>query len=329
MLDNMTLKFSIIIPVYNRTDYVKKALDSCLNQEYGKENIEIILVKNFIDIDLEEWLKQRSVLYLNSDKVNLADKLIEGINNSNGDIICFLEDDDEFVFNKLKTLNKYYKEFPSVACLHNNFIYMEEKSNEINKFYLKHRKNVERVISLNEDKEKLSLIKHKDIYHNLSCWSFRRDYGFKLLHDMVGLTYNMDFLLFIKVIEQHQEMLILPEKLTIYRRHDSATRIAGDDQKIINFFERSIFSLQTIKNKVANYKLRNFIEGNIYIEQFKINIIEKNPIQISEIKKSIKIMLYPTYINRELYPFLFLYLSLGIFRQIRKDLYFNHAYILN
>ena len=88
MLDNMTLKFSIIIPVYNRTDYVKKALDSCLNQEYGKENIEIILVKNFIDIDLEEWLKQRSVLYLNSDKVNLADKLIEGINNSNGDIIC-------------------------------------------------------------------------------------------------------------------------------------------------------------------------------------------------------------------------------------------------
>jgi hypothetical protein len=87
--------------------------------------------------------------------------------------------------------------------------------------------------------------------------------------------------------------------------------------------------LQTIENKVINNKVKNIIRCNIEIEQFKINIIEKKYIQVSDIKKSFKIMFYPTYVRRELFLFLFLYLALGIFTQIRKDLYFEHAYILN
>lgn len=329
MNDNMKLKFSIIIPVYDRIDYVRKAVDSCLNQEYLRENIEIIVVKNVFDNDLDEWLKQRSVLFINSDKVSLVDKVIEGIKISQGDIICLLEDDDEFVYNKLETLNEYYKEFPSIACIHNNFSYKEETGYKINKFYLRHRKKLERVIWLKEEKEKLSLISNRDIYHNLSCWSFRRDCAFTLLKDMAGLIYDIDFLLYIEVIEQQKEMAILPERLTVYRRHKSASRINIDDRKIINLFESSIFSLQTIENKLSNGKLKNFIKSSIYIEQFKINIIEKKSINISDIKNSLKIMLYPPYINVEIYPFLFLYLVLGIFRQFRKDLYINHAYILN
>lgn len=326
MNEIIKLRFSIIIPVYNRIDYVRKAVDSCLNQEYERKNIEIIVVKNFSDADLEEWLRQRSVLIINSQKVSLVDKLLEGISISRSDIVCLLEDDDEFVYNKLETLNRYYNEFPSAACVHNNFIYKEEKNYEINKFYLKHQKNPEKAIRLKQERQKLSLIKQRDIYHNLSSWSFRRDSGFTLLQDMAGLTYDIDFLLYIEVIEHEKEMIILPEKLTIYRRHDSATRIAVNDQNIINFFESSIFSLQAIGNKVNNNKLRNFINSNIDLEKFKINIIEKKSIQISDIKNSLRILLYPPYVNKELYPFLFLYLVLGAFKKFRKDLYVNHAY---
>ena len=328
MNGNPTLKFSIIIPVYNRANYVRKAVLSCINQGYERETLEIIVVKNFSDTDLEEWLKRRSVLYINSDHIGLVDKLIEGISISNGDIICLLEDDDEFVSNKLNTLNKCFKEFPNVACIHNNFEYIEEKGYTIGKFYLKHRKNFKKAIFLKGEKQKLSLIKHKDIYHNLSCWSFRRNYGILMLQDMMGLIYNIDLLLYIEVIEQNIEMLVLPEKLTIYRRHDSATMLEGDSNKIIKFFESSIYSLEIIKSKVFTNKLRNFIISNIYIEQFKINIIGRKSIQISDIKKSFKTALYPTYVKKELYPFLFLYLALALFRQMRKDLYFSHAYIL-
>ena len=328
MNDNPTLKFSIIIPAYNRANYVRKAVLSCLNQGYERETLEIIVVKNFLDTDLEEWLKQRSVLYINSGHIGLVDKLIEGISISNGDIICLLEDDDEFVPNKLNTLNKCFKEFTNVACIHNNFEYIEEKGYTIGKVYLKHRKNFMQAIFLKDEKQKLSFIKHKDIYHNLSCWSFRRNYGILMLKDMMGLIYNIDFLLYIEVIEQNIEMLILPEKLTIYRRHDSATMLEGNFKKIINFFESSIYSLEIIKSKVFTDKLRNFIISNIDIEQFKINIIVRRSIQISDIKKSFKTALYPTYVKKELYPFLFLYLALALFRQMRKDLYFSHAYIL-
>lgn len=326
---NITSKFSIIIPVYDRVDYVRKAVDSCLRQEYDRENIEIIVVKNFLDYDLEAWFRQESVLYVDSDKVNLVDKLIEGISISSGDIICLLEDDDEFVSNKLETLYEQYKNFPNVACLHNNFRYKEENGYRINKFYLKHRKNLRKAILLKKAEKKFALIRHKDVYHNLSCWSIRRNYIFKLLNDLSGLTYNIDFLLYVEVIEQQAEMLILPDQLTIYRRHDSASRIAFDDQKIIVLFESSIFSLQTVKNKMVNRKLRCFIKSNIYIEQFKINIVEEKYLKITDVKDSLNIITYPVYIRSELYPFLFLYLILGIFRKFRKNSYIKTAHILN
>ena len=327
MIDYIKLKFSIIIPVYNRIDYIRKAVDSCLMQEYSKENIEIIVVKNILNKDLEEWLTQRSVLFINSKKVSLADKLIEGIKISNGDIICLLEDDDEFVYDKIKTLNEYYKKFPSVACIHNNFRYKEETGYKVNKFYLKHIKKLKNIIFLKQEREKLSLIKHKDIYHNLSCWSFRRDSGFALLRDMVGLTYELDFLLYVEVVEQQKEMVILPEKLTIYRRHNSASRMAVNEQKMISFFELSIFSLESIEKKLSNERLKNFIKSNIYLDKFKANVIDEESVKIIDIKYSLQIIFYPPYIKRELYPFLFLYLPLGLFSQFRKDFYLNHAYI--
>lgn len=329
MNDSKCIKFSIIIPVYDRKDYVRKAVNSCLIQEYSRDNIEIIVVKNFLDDHLEEWLRGQSVLYINSDKVNLVDKLIEGINISNNDVICLLEDDDEFVIDKLKILNKYYKKFSDIACLHNNFRYMEEKGYKIDNFYLKHMKKLERVILLQDDDEKFSLIKNKDIYHNLSSWSFRRDYGYKLLKDLAGLTYDIDFLIYVQVIENRWRLLLLPDKLTIYRRHGSTTRIAVEDEKIINLFEYSIFSLRTIEYKLTNKKLRHFIMSSIDIEQFKINIIEEKFPKITDINKSIKILIYPPFMNNELYPFLFLYLILGVFKRFRKHLYVNKAYILN
>lgn len=322
-------RFSIIIPVYDRKDYVKKAVTSCLNQNYNKQNIEIIVVKNFADYDLEKWLCQRSILYIDSEKLNLVDKLIEGISISNGDIICLLEDDDEFIIDKLKILDKYYKKFPDISSLHNNFKYMEEKGYNIDKFYLNHMKMLGGITLLKDDEEKLSLIKYKDVYHNLSCWSFRRDYAFELLKDLSGLTYNIDFLIYCEIIEKNAEILILSEKLTVYRRHNSATRMNLDYQKMINFFKCSIFSYQTVQNKISNQKLKSFIKSNIGIEQFKINIIEEKFPSIKDIKDSLVMMIYPPYKNIELYSFLFLYLPLGIFRQFRKHLYINHAYLLN
>ena len=328
MNDKTCSKFSIIIPVYDRKEFVRKAVNSCLSQEYNNESVEIIVVKNFLDAGLEKWLKQYSVLYINSDKVSLVDKIIEGVNVASGDIICLLEDDDEFVVDKLKVLDKYYKKYSDIECLHNNFKYLEENGYKIDKFYLKHMTKLDQAMLLDNTRKKLSLISNRDVYHNLSCWSFRKEHAIQLLNDLSGLTYDIDFLIYIENIERSGKMVILPDKITIYRRHESTTRVSLNDDKIISLFQSSIFSLQTVEHKIVNRKLRNFLKSNICVEQFKINIIEKKFPKIKDIKNILGIIVSPPYIYQELYPFLFLYFILGIFRQFRKEIYINYAYIL-
>ena len=326
---NANSKVSVIIPVYDRRDYVRIAVNSCLNQEYDKDKLEIIVVKNFLDNDLEKWFSQNFILYIDSKKTSLVDKIIEGMDISTGEIICLLEDDDEFVSNKIEIINKYFDDNPDISCLHNNYLTIEEGNNQPNIYSYGHKKELEKVLRLNEKRKMLSLIKHKDIYHNLSCWSFRRDYGPKLLNRLAGLTYDIDFLIYIEVISNQIEMLFLPEELTIYRRHQSASKLTKEDEKIVNLLKLSIFSLNSVQNKISQKEIKIYIESNLIIERFKLYIMEKKGPQIDDIRNSIKVMMFPTYINRELYPFLFLYFTLGILKEARKKIYMKIAYILN
>ena len=43
-MKNMTFKISVIMPVYNAEDELNTAIDSIINQSFGFENIELIIV---------------------------------------------------------------------------------------------------------------------------------------------------------------------------------------------------------------------------------------------------------------------------------------------
>lgn len=121
---------SILIPAYNRPEYLKIALESALNQSY--KNIEILIgddstnenVKNMIKPYLEKY---KNIIYI-KNKCNIGQfendlKLIE---KCNGDYINFLMDDD--VFNSLKIekmmnyfINDIYEEITLVTS-HRRFI---------------------------------------------------------------------------------------------------------------------------------------------------------------------------------------------------------------
>lgn len=105
---------SVIIPTYKRKlDFVSKALQSVLNQTYP--NIEIVVIddspddfpyrdeiKGYID-----GLETDKILYIRNEK-NLGGSLSRnvGINAAHGDYITFLDDDDEFMSQKVeKQLN--------------------------------------------------------------------------------------------------------------------------------------------------------------------------------------------------------------------------------
>lgn len=132
----MNKLISVIIPVYNVHSYLRRCLDSVVNQTY--KNIEILLVDdgstdNSAQICLEYEKKYKNVIYLYKKNGGLSDARNYGIKHSKGDYIAFVDSDDyidpEMYQYLLSDMIKYnadiatcsYQEFSNEFVFENSF----------------------------------------------------------------------------------------------------------------------------------------------------------------------------------------------------------------
>lgn len=93
---------SVVIPTYNRPEYLKRAIRSVLNQTYS--NIEIIVVDDASDLDLAP-LKEMfpDVTFLkNEQNRGACYSRNRGIEIAAGEFVNFLDDDDELYPKKIE-----------------------------------------------------------------------------------------------------------------------------------------------------------------------------------------------------------------------------------
>lgn len=104
------IKYSIIIPTYNRADLLNRCLDSLLNQCY--KNFEVLVcddgsIDNTFDV-VSKYQKSLDIKYFKlSNWGGPARPRNIGINNAKGDWLCFLDSDDIWTNNKLSIIDKY------------------------------------------------------------------------------------------------------------------------------------------------------------------------------------------------------------------------------
>lgn len=108
---------SVLIPLYNRADYIGKAVDSVLNGTF--QDYEIIAVDNgSADGSIEEVKKYTSngnITLLHSDSKNTARALNLGLRHAKGKYICQLDSDDLYTPETLETLYSYMESNPDCA----------------------------------------------------------------------------------------------------------------------------------------------------------------------------------------------------------------------
>lgn len=87
---------SVIMPVYNRTQFLPQAAASVLRQSYP--NVELIIVDDGSSVNMNDVVKQFSpsdkIVFVNKPHSGLSDTLNTGISCSRGDYLAFLDDDD-------------------------------------------------------------------------------------------------------------------------------------------------------------------------------------------------------------------------------------------
>lgn len=126
--DGMPL-VSCIIPSYKRCDTVNRAIDSVLAQTYT--NVEVCLVDDNVPNDeysnqlkkaLEKYANNPRVRYIPQEKhINGAVARNVGISESKGEYIAFLDDDDEWLPEKIEKQVELLNKRPDiggVSCLY-------------------------------------------------------------------------------------------------------------------------------------------------------------------------------------------------------------------
>lgn len=108
-MKNMNPKVSIVIPVYNGSNYLKEAIDSALAQTY--ENLEIIVVNDGSNDDgaTETIAKSygNQIRYFKKENGGVATALNMGIKKMTGEYFSWLSHDDIYYPDKVEKQIKY------------------------------------------------------------------------------------------------------------------------------------------------------------------------------------------------------------------------------
>ena len=124
------VKFSIIVPIYNIEKYIKKCIQSILKQTY--KNFELILVDDgstdSCGVICDEFLKKDDrIKVIHKTNGGLVSARNEGLNNSSGEYICYVDGDDWIEKNTLEILYKILKkENPDVIVFNLKKIFKEK-----------------------------------------------------------------------------------------------------------------------------------------------------------------------------------------------------------
>lgn len=128
------MKFSAIIPVYNTSKYLKKCIDSIINQTIGFENIELILVNDGSTDDSEKIIKTylkkyKNIKYIYKENGGQASARNKGFKEATGEYISFVDSDDwidkEMYLELYKTAIK--ENYDIVTC---DYTFIKETGNE-------------------------------------------------------------------------------------------------------------------------------------------------------------------------------------------------------
>ena len=123
-------QYSVIIPLYNKADYVRKALESICNQTF--QDFEAIIVNdgstdNSLDV-VKELFEQFKILDLrfkiiNQENAGVAAVRNNGVAKSKGKYVCFLDADDWWEPTFLEEMDRLIREFPDAGIYASNYIY--------------------------------------------------------------------------------------------------------------------------------------------------------------------------------------------------------------
>jgi len=230
---------SVVIIAYNRKDFLLNAIKSVLNQTLDKKYYEIIVIKNFRDKNIDDFINKNNIIGIISNEESLSGKLVEALDMAGGTVISFLEDDDLFFENKLEIVYKEFKKDNNIVYYHNLYVPINSNGKTINVNNM-----------------------YTSIDFNMSSISIKKSIVKINKTDKINGT--SDVLMYLYVLESNKKIIKGKEKLTYYMFHNSTSNIASN-----NFEEYRKFLINQADLNLNSYILFN----NLFHSRKAINFL--------------------------------------------------------
>jgi len=201
---------SVIVTAYDRKKYLLGAVQSALNQTISKDLYEVIVVKNFRDETIDRQLEKWGVVNLYSDDASQGGQVRDALGVARGDVISFLDDDDEFLPEKLE---RVYAAFRNGAdYYHNGRVVVNEAGKVLRK------EGFSMLVKGDEEKARyaMQMITHASFVNNSSI-SVRKHILEKI--DLKRCELTIDAFMFTAALLSAHVMIDSPSLLTLFRVH--------------------------------------------------------------------------------------------------------------
>lgn len=123
------VRFSVIIPIFNKAPYVKKALESVFSQTF--RDFEIVIVDdgstdNSLSV-AQEVLDGCEVLHhlIHQDNAGVSTARNNAVKASHGDYLCFLDADDWWAPTFLERMDALIRAYPDAGIYGTNYYYVK------------------------------------------------------------------------------------------------------------------------------------------------------------------------------------------------------------
>ena len=227
----MDIKISIVLPVYNVANYLRKCLDSLVNQTF--EDFEVICVNDgSTDLSLgilEGYsLTDSRFKIITQENQGLSGARNTGIQHVQGDYVLFVDSDDWLEETALEKLYDHVKGFNSDITMF-KFKYYNENSSEFSEGPFT---NLE-VINPSFYTGNFYYMDVLDIIFKISHAPFNKLYKTSFLKDLDAQflygSYYEDLEFFYNVFLKAKKVSVLPEYLYFYRIRDESISTSGDE----------------------------------------------------------------------------------------------------
>ena len=255
---------SVIIWAYRRRKYILEAIESVLNQTLDRKFYEIVVIKNFKEDQMDNFINKKCEKNLYSENPVQGAMIREALFYSKGDVICLLDDDDIFKKEKLEYVFNLFSSNSDLIYYHHGSILIDEAGNILST----------KPIS-DPDHNSSSIAVRKDLFINME-WIDKIDCCF-------------DCVLYYCAIDSSKRILSNEEKLSYYRVRSLVHGDMGELVESTRVYSQKISNvLIFIRSKMRTDDAKKYVDS--YLNSIKCTYFPMFVLQGTDEKVTIRMI---------------------------------------